>query len=67
MTRKDFEFFADLIGTYHNLTMDYDSLDDMMAYFEQRNSNFKRGRFLLACGFDREEIADIWDCGKAEF
>lgn len=67
MTKKHFEWFAQWIGTHPNLIMDYDALDDLMGMFEVWNPSFKRGRFLLACGFDREEIADIWDLEKDEF
>lgn len=67
MTRKDFEWFAAWLDQYPNLLADYDALDDMMAYFEAINPAFKRGRFLLAAGFEREELDEIWDLEKDEY
>ena len=63
MTKRDFEFFAGLIRVHHNLIEDYDALDSMMEWFHMRNPNFDHYRFLKACEFEDEEIADIWDLG----
>ena len=60
MTKRHFIWFAQWIEMYPNLTMDYDALDDLMNYFYAKNSRFDREKFLLACGFDQEEIDDIW-------
>ena len=60
MTKKHFDWFAAWIDQYPNLTMDYDALDDLMAYFHSQNKNFDHHKFLLACGFDQDEIIDIW-------
>ena len=61
MTKKDFEVFAGWIRIYPNLTADYDFLDDLMDWCSQRNKNFSHYRFLLACDFSEEEIAEIWE------
>ena len=61
MTKKDFEFFAGLIRVHPNLIADYDALDSMMEWFHMRNKNFSHYRFLLACDFSEEEIAEIWE------
>ena len=61
MTRQDFEFFAAKLEQYPNLLMDYDFIDDLMDWFHYRNPNFDHYRFLIASGFDAEEIKEIWD------
>ena len=60
MTKKHFEWFAQWIDQYPNLTQDYDALDDLMAYFEAMNDKFKRKLFLQECGFELDEISDVW-------
>ena len=66
MTAKDFIFFAGLLDVYPNLTQDYDALDDMMAYFWERNPRFDHRRFLLAAGFEAEEIEEVWGYREAK-
>ena len=65
MTAKDFNFFAELLDVYPCLTQDYDALDDMMSYFHERNPRFDHRRFLLAAGFEAEEIEEIWGYREA--
>lgn len=60
MTAKHFTWFAQWFHQYPNLLDDYDALDDVMHMFSVWNPNFDRTRFLLAIGFEQEEITDIW-------
>lgn len=60
MTAKDFNFFAELLNVYPNLTQDYDALDDIMGWFHARNERFNHRRFLLAAGFESDEVEEIW-------
>ena len=57
-------FFAELLDVYPCLTQDYDALDDMMSYFYERNPRFDHRSFLLAAGFEAEEIEEIWGYRK---
>ena len=60
MTAKHFQWLAMWLSMYPNLIMDYDALDDLMAYLQSQNPRFDRTRFLTAVGFEEEEIRDIW-------
>ena len=60
MTAKHFIWFAQWLSMYPNLLMDYDALDDMMHMFKTWNPKFDNRRFLMAVGFEEEEINDIW-------
>ena len=61
MTKQDFEVFAGWFRIYPHLLQDYDFIDDLMDWCSRRNKNFDHKRFLLACGFEEEEIQEIWD------
>lgn len=60
MTAKHFTWFAQWLSMYPNLLMDYDALDDLMGMFQAWNPKFDNRRFLMAVGFEEEEINDIW-------
>ena len=66
MTKKDFDFFAGLLDVYPNLTQDYDALDDMMAWFAERNPRFNHRMFLIAAGFEADEVEEIWGYREAK-
>lgn len=50
MTKKHFIFFADLIKRHNLLDREPDLVKEMINYFKDENSLFKKDVFLKACG-----------------